>query len=54
MEYRKQDALDLVRSIAQKKSEETGIDYDKCISYAIDEACNQSGLSLNQYIQIIK
>lgn len=54
MECRRQDALDIVRYLAQKKSEETGKTYSECISFAIDKACSQLGLSISEYLKIIK
>lgn len=54
MECRRQDALDIVRYIAQKRSEETGKMYSECISFAIDKACSQLGVSTIEYLKIIK
>lgn len=54
MECRRQDALDIVRCIAQKRSEETGKTYSECISFAIDKACSQLGVSTIEYLKIIK
>lgn len=44
--------INLAAKLAQREAEESGQDYTKCISKALDEACIRLGVNRKQFIKI--
>lgn len=44
--------INLAAKLAQQESEESGQEYTKCISKALDEACLRLGVNRNQFIKM--
>lgn len=52
MENMRRKVIALATSLALQESEETGSDYTKCISKALDEACLRLGVNRKQFIKM--
>jgi hypothetical protein len=52
VENMRRKVIALATSLALQESEETGSDYTKCISKALDEACLRLGVNRKQFIKM--
>jgi hypothetical protein len=48
----KEKVKSLAAELAQQEVERTGKDYQECISWAIDEACERLGVSKKEFIMM--